>query len=421
VRVAGNLHTSNSEVVRAAVFDGVGIGYSSVWLFGDELRSGKVSALLPDGSATLLPMHLVTPPARRHSAKLRMFGDCVAAALHDAYCVEHRREHRDAAGAGSAVLLAKQSPVRNVQSSRLNLWSASGQRNPRRRPLRATSPDFSCMPVRAQDKHATRATDSQQAGWSVATAVRAASAVTAGLWRLGLLGQQIVRGALIVHLRFGRLDSAQRHAHIAAWAQGLLQLLSVEVRTQGELRAGPKLIVANHVSWLDIVVIHALCPQARFVSKAVVRDWPLIGRLVTGARTLLVDRQRRRDTARALDAIVQALNQGDTVALFPEGTTSDGAQVLDFHSSLLHGAVAAQVGVQPVALRYSEGAQALSPSVPYIGTTSFIESLWRTCMARDLIVTVRVLDAVAAPHADRRTLARELRRRIVAALDDGAR
>jgi len=277
------------------------------------------------------------------------------------------------------------------------------------------------MPVTAQDKAVARATARQLPGWSVATAVRAASTVSASLWRLGRLSQHIVRGVLIVHLRFDRLDSAQRHEHIAAWAQGVLRLVRVEVRMQGELLACPKLIVANHVSWLDIVVIHALCPQARFVSKAVVRDWPLIGRLVTGAGTLMVDRRRRRDTARALDAIVQALNQGDTVALFPEGTTSDGAQVLDFHSSLLHSAVAAQAAVQPIALRYSEDGQALSPSVPYIGTTSFVESLWRICMARDLSVTVRMLDAVAAPHADRRTLAHELRRGIVCALDDGVR
>jgi DNA-binding transcriptional LysR family regulator len=83
VRVAGNLQTNSSEVVRAAVLDGMGIGYSPVWLFGEELRSGKVSTLLPDWSAPLLPMHLVSPPARRHSAKVRLFGDCVAAALQD--------------------------------------------------------------------------------------------------------------------------------------------------------------------------------------------------------------------------------------------------------------------------------------------------------------------------------------------------
>jgi DNA-binding transcriptional LysR family regulator len=66
------------------VLDGMGIGDSPVWLFSEELRSGKVSTLLPDWSASLLPMHLVSPPARRHSAKVRLFGDCVAAALQEA-------------------------------------------------------------------------------------------------------------------------------------------------------------------------------------------------------------------------------------------------------------------------------------------------------------------------------------------------
>jgi len=248
---------------------------------------------------------------------------------------------------------------------------------------------------------------------------RAAFAVGPGLWRLGRVGLHIVRGVLIVRLRFGHLACAEQHAHIAGWAQGVLRLLRIDVRTQGDLLPGPKLIVANHVSWLDIVVIHAVCPQARFVSKAVVRHWPLIGKLVTGAGTLMVDRHQRRDTARVLDAMVQSLNQGDTVALFAEGTTSDGAQVLDFRSSLLQSAVVAKVAVQPIALRYSEAGRALSPSVPYIGTTSFVESLWRICVARDLIVTIRMLGAVAPPHSDRRTLARALRSGIVAALGDG--
>jgi len=274
--------------------------------------------------------------------------------------------------------------------------------------------------IRTQDVPADQSTAGLLTGGSVTSALRAVACRSAGLWRFGRIGVHIVRGVFTVQLRFARLSPAQRHDHIAEWARGVLQLLRIELRTQGELPTGPKLLVANHVSWLDIVVIHALCPQARFVSKAVVRDWPIIGRLVTGAGTLMVDRQRRRDTTRALEAMVQALKQGESVALFPEGTTSDGAQVLEFHSSLLHSAVVAQVPVQPVALRYSEAGQSLSPSVPYIGTTSFVESLWRICVARQLVVTLRLPAAAAPPHADRRTLARELRRSIVCALDGGA-
>lgn len=273
--------------------------------------------------------------------------------------------------------------------------------------------------IRIQEVPADRSIADRVRGGPGTTALRAAARFSAGLWRMGRIGIHIVRGVLILRLRFDALSPAQRHEHIAAWARRVLQLLRVELQHQGALQAGPKLLVANHVSWLDIVVIHALCPQARFVSKAVVRDWPLIGRLVTGAGTLMVDRQRQRDTSRALEAMVQALKQGDTVALFPEGTTSDGAQVLAFRASLLQSAVLARVPVQPVALRYSEAGQALSPSVPYVGTTSFVESLWRICVARQSMATVQILHAAPPPHADRRTLAAELRLRIADALDEG--
>lgn len=258
-------------------------------------------------------------------------------------------------------------------------------------------------------------------GTRVTTRARTVIAGCQGLLRLVRIVLHIVRGVLIVRLRFGRLSSAQRHRHISAWSLRVLSLLRVDLHVQGELRAGSSLMVANHVSWLDVVVIHAVCPRARFVSKSVVGDWPLIGRLVAGVGTLMVDRQRRRDTARTLGAMEQALHLGDTVVVFPEGTTSDGARVLDFHASLLQSAVNTQVAVQPLALRYAEAGHALSTSVPYIGTTTFVESLWRICMARDLVATVRLLPAVAAPHTGRRALARGLRESIHAALDEPAR
>lgn len=81
VRVSGNLQSNSSEVIRAAVLGGHGVGYSPVWLFADELASGEVVQLLPDWRAPELPMHLVSPPARRGSAKVKAFGDCVAEAL----------------------------------------------------------------------------------------------------------------------------------------------------------------------------------------------------------------------------------------------------------------------------------------------------------------------------------------------------
>ncbi len=81
VTVAGNLQTNSSEIARASVLAGIGIGYSPRWLFDAELASGEVQVLLPDWLPTALPIHLLSPPQRRHSAKVKAFGDAVARAL----------------------------------------------------------------------------------------------------------------------------------------------------------------------------------------------------------------------------------------------------------------------------------------------------------------------------------------------------
>ena len=81
VRVDGPLQTNSAEVVRASVLTGLGIGYSPVWLFEDTLAKGEVQALLPDWPTRPLPIHLVSPPQRRHAAKVRAFGEHLAGAL----------------------------------------------------------------------------------------------------------------------------------------------------------------------------------------------------------------------------------------------------------------------------------------------------------------------------------------------------
>ena len=106
-------------------------------------------------------------------------------------------------------------------------------------------------------------------------------------WRLSRVLLHGLHGLTIIVLRFAACDAAARHARVGWWSAKLLRLLGVTLTTSGVTpRTGAKLIVANHISWLDIAAIHAVMPDARFVSKADVRHWPLVGRLVTGAGTL---------------------------------------------------------------------------------------------------------------------------------------
>ena len=193
-------------------------------------------------------------------------------------------------------------------------------------------------------------------------------------------------------------------------------LLGIGLDAQGQARTGASLLVANHVSWLDILAVHAVCPQARFVSKADVRHWPLLGWLVGAVGTLFIERERKRDALRVLHLTADALRAGDTVAVFPEGTTGDGRTLLPFHANLLQAAIATGTPVQPMALRYSEPGQAVSPAVAWLGDTTLVSSLWTIACAQGLVVHVRALPAEASAHADRRALAEHLQQVLSEAL-----
>lgn len=231
-------------------------------------------------------------------------------------------------------------------------------------------------------------------------------------WRLGRVVLHALHGLAVVHWRFPRLDRAARAERVRWWAAKTLRLLGVRLAAQGSLRPGAKLLVANHVSWLDIMAVHAVCPQARFVSKADVQGWPLVGRLVGAAETIYIERERRRDALRVVHQVAAALQAGDTVAVFPEGTTGDGAALLPFHANLLQAAIATATPVQTVALRFSDRDDAISRAAPYVGETTLAQSLWRLACADGMVAHVAVQTARGTAHADRRRLAVSLREEI---------
>ena len=182
-------------------------------------------------------------------------------------------------------------------------------------------------------------------------------------WRLLRATLHVLHGMLVM-TRFPALDAAGRHECIRWWSAGLVRAMGLTLQVSGTPRPGATLIVANHISWLDIAAIHAAAPHARFVSKADVLSWPLLGWLIRNAGTLFIERERKRDAVRVVHAVAEALKAGDTVAVFPEGTTSSGAELLPFHANLLQAAVATATPVQPVVLRFSDPHGPFSPAVP---------------------------------------------------------
>jgi 1-acyl-sn-glycerol-3-phosphate acyltransferase len=223
-------------------------------------------------------------------------------------------------------------------------------------------------------------------------------------------------GLAVVLLLFPHLDREAREARIGRWSAKMFRRLGIRLAIEGAFRPGAKLLVANHVSWLDILAVHAACPEARFVSKAEVRHWPLVNRLVDAARTLYLQRERTRDALRVVHEMAAAMQAGDTVAVFPEGTTGDGRELLPFHANLLQAAISTATPVQPLALRFSDATCAFSAAADFRGEITLTQSLWALARARGMAVRLTVLPPLATDHADRRALAARLRELVGEAL-----
>lgn len=236
-----------------------------------------------------------------------------------------------------------------------------------------------------------------------------------GVWRLLRLLVHLVRGWLTIRWRFPGWSPAQRDLAVQQWSQSLLNILGMQMRIEGQLQQhGPLMIVCNHISWLDIAVLHAAV-HCRFISKDDIRGWPVLGTLASGAGTLYISRASRRDALRVVHAMAQALKQGDVLAFFPEGTTGDGSTVLPFHANLLQAAITAQAPVQALGLCFEDAtSESVSFAPCYVGDESLLDSAWRTVCAPPLRAVLRCAPAQNVSGRDRRELANDLRDTVVA-------
>lgn len=240
----------------------------------------------------------------------------------------------------------------------------------------------------------------------------------ARLWRFAAALLHLLRGLAITAFILSRADHHERNRRMQRWAQQFLDLSGVTMRVLGTPPPAerPAFLVGNHVSWLDILLVNAACPVL-FVSKAEVRDWPLFGWLATRIGTLYIDRARRAETLRVNAQIAERLAvPGERVAVFPEGTTSDGSTLLPFHPSLIEPAVRAGAQVHPLAIRYldAEGRRSAVPA--YVGGMSLARSMWRIFGTPGLVAEIRFLPAVASAARHRREVAHEAQDLVAAAL-----
>lgn len=228
----------------------------------------------------------------------------------------------------------------------------------------------------------------------------------------------LLRGLAISAFIFPWANAARRERCVRGWSAGLLDILRVRIRVVSDgaaLPAQAALVVANHISWLDIFVINAQQPS-RFVAKADIRSWPLLGWLCAKSGTIFIARGKQREVRRVYQGLVGSLQAGERIAFFPEGTTAAQGTLLPFHANLFEAAIEARVPVQPCALRYLDDNGELHRAADFIGDTSFVDSLMMILAGRPMTAEIQILPAISAAAGHRRELAAHARAAVATAL-----
>lgn len=243
----------------------------------------------------------------------------------------------------------------------------------------------------------------------VRVTLRGAGLVLVVIWGVLLTSSLLLLRPLGTHVRNRLLQAIAHH-----WFRLVQATLGVRQIVSGTAAAGPVLIAANHVSWLDIVVLGTHIGTC-FVSKSEVADWPVVGWLARQGGTLFIHRGHHDSAERIAHDMTMRLVRRDRLLFFPEGTTSDGTHVKRFKNRLFQPALQIGVPVQPVAVRYARGTEAVDP-VAYIAGVSLASSVIGVMARSGTIVRVHWCEAFPVAGLERRAVAQEAESRVSRAL-----
>ncbi len=247
---------------------------------------------------------------------------------------------------------------------------------------------------------------------------RDASGAALRAWRFARLLTHVLLGLSISATVFPWVSHRRQLRIIRWWSRGMLATMNVKVAVHGRHPAArhPTLLVSNHVSWLDVWVILSVYP-VRFVAKSDIARWPLAGWLVRQAGTIFIERARRGDTARINREIVAVMARPETVAVFPEGTTTDGTRLGAFHASLFQPALAPGARLAVAAIRYPRADGSPNADCAYAGQRSLLQSI-RLILAQPAPrAELHFLGYVEATDRTRREVADDSRALIARALE----
>lgn len=227
-------------------------------------------------------------------------------------------------------------------------------------------------------------------------------------FKLMRLLAHLFRGYIKVRWGWRGLSPEQAQSEVLAWSKTTLDVLGVEVKVFGDMaHTGPLLLVSNHISWLDILLFLSLRP-VRFVSKAEVESWPIVGHYAHACRTLFIQRTIKRDALKLVQVMSEALSMGDMVAIFPEGTTTTGVEVLPFHANLFESVMASHAAIQAAGVLYVSSANHLPITTPsFTGSDTLVGSIWRILGLKGFEAWVQWGAVEESQGSDRRALAKK--------------
>ena len=244
------------------------------------------------------------------------------------------------------------------------------------------------------------------------------TSLIAQIYRIAHVFLHTIVGLIIASVFLSFINKNKKTAIIKWWCAGLLRAFHIKVVTFGNLPPGSTrgvMFVANHISWSDI---HALNSKIalRFIAKAEIRSWPIFGYLVAKANTLFIDRSKKQEAAKIVNITAASLIAGDNLCFFPEGTTTDGKQVLPFKSSVLQAAISANSVIWPVAIRYVNKDGSINTNMAYAGETVLIESMLEVIKQKNALVELHFLSPIETSGKDRHDLTQAAYDAIVAKL-----
>jgi len=226
----------------------------------------------------------------------------------------------------------------------------------------------------------------------------------------------------ILWIKFPRLSRERKLEEIRNWSQKTLDVLGIQVVHEtpfsvAHSEAAPRLLVANHVSWIDALIIQTIQPSI-FVAKSEVRSWPIVGSIATGCGVVYVNRGSPASARHMVDELSSALHHGYCVAGFPEGTSSEGSSVKLFHGNLFEAAINLNIHVQPLAIRYTNPhTGALCLKAAFIGDIGFVQSLHQVMSSKGIQAKVQLCETLSPEGHTRRTLAHMSQRSVSSQLE----